>query len=111
VEDGDRLLLLMCWGDMTARGLKGLPKKGIAIESVGGVSAGAVFAGAEAESGLLEWTGSVVVGGGSRLKVLALERLVGSPSSLGLLLHALYGTVLRYAWVWTLPTRRSEVNR
>ena len=77
MEDGDRLLLLMCWGDMTARGLKGLPKKGIAIESVGGVSAGAVFAGAEAESGLLEWTGSVVVtevvGGGSRLKVLALE--------------------------------------
>ena len=47
--------------DMTAGGLKGLPKKGIAIESVGGVSAGAVFAGAEAESGLLEWTGSVVV--------------------------------------------------
>ena len=79
------------------------------------MSAGAVFAGAEAESGLLEWTGSVVVtelvGGGSRLKVLALERLVGSPSSLGLLLHALYGTVLRYAWVWTLPMRRSEVNR
>ena len=85
---------------MTAGGLNGLLKKGIAIESVGG----AVVAGAaEAESGLLEWTGSVVVtevvGGGSRLKVLALERLVGSPSSLGLLLHALYGTVLRYAWV------------
>ena len=91
---------------MTAGGLKGLPKKGIAIEW--GECWGA-------ESGLLEWTGSVVVtevvGGGSRLKVLALVRLVGSPSSLGLLLHALYGTVLRYAWVWTLPTRRSEVNR
>ena len=38
--------------DMTAGGLKGLPKKGIAIEW--GECWGA-------ESGLLEWTGSVVV--------------------------------------------------
>ena len=60
--------------DMTAGGLEGLLKKGIAIESVGG----AVVAGAaEAESGLLEWTGSVVV-----------TEVVGG-SSLGLLLRAL----------------------
>ena len=58
---------------MTAGGLNGLLKKGIAIESVGG----AVVAGAEAESGLLEWTGSVVV-----------TEVVGG-RSLGLLLHAL----------------------
>ena len=48
-------------------------KKGIAIESVGG----AVVAGAEVESGLLEWTWSVVV-----------TEVVGG-RSLGLLLHAL----------------------
>ena len=58
---------------MTAGGLNGLLKKGIAIESVGG----AVVAGAEADSGLGEWTGSVVV-----------TEVVGG-RSLGLLLHAL----------------------